>query len=85
MFSDLKEKLFCSAEGLKDKCMHMQDEEDPALIQEFLKQTKKKKLTVREHDVSHQVICVNGINWVPCEATRPAAQLWFQWVNICLH
>lgn len=23
--------------------MHMQDEEDPALIQEFLKQTKKKK------------------------------------------
>lgn len=56
--------------------MHMQDEEDPALIQEFLKQTKKKKqLTVREHDVSHQVICVNGINWVPCEATRPAAQL----------
>lgn len=23
--------------------MHMQDEEDPALIQEFLKQTKKKE------------------------------------------
>lgn len=43
MFSDLKEKQFCSAEGLKDKCMHMQDEEDPALIQEFLKQTTTKK------------------------------------------
>lgn len=52
MFSDLKEKQFCSAEALKDKWMHMQDEEDPALIQEFLKQTTKKKSSQSESTMS---------------------------------
>lgn len=32
------------------------------------------KCWVQWRDVCHGVICVNDINWVPSEATQPAAQ-----------